>query len=197
MFNSTHLSGRHCELTGKALDWKSGCAKSLPCSWIRNNEQMLLWLPCFPCPPGLKNVAAQNPAFCCRESWVGISSPDNNSKWWVIYSILTAGLTLWKTNIISLSTAWYHKRERRKQDELWKQKRWFYLFYVHSCENPPEKQILSEGKWWSWGVKLMKQCRKHVKSAICKSPCTRMRQETTAETLQSPKDRNGLSTDLT
>lgn len=57
------------------------------------------------------------------------------------------------------------------------------FIYVHSCENPPEKQILSKGKWWNWGVKLVKQCRKYVKSAICKSPFTWMRQETTAEIL--------------
>lgn len=136
-----------------------------------------------------------NPAFCCRESWVGISSTDNNSKRWVIYSILTAGFTPQKTNTISLSTAWHYKRERRKQVELWEQKKLFYLFNVHSCENPLQKRILSKGKRWSWGLKPVKQCRKHRKSAVCKSPFTRMRRESTAETLWTPKARDGLPAD--
>lgn len=32
--------------------------------------------PIFPCPPGLKRVIAENPAFCCTEPGLGIPSPE-------------------------------------------------------------------------------------------------------------------------
>lgn len=175
------LSGRHWDLMGKASGWKWGCAKSF---------QVLGWEPVrngfyeshFPLSTWPEACHSRKSCFLLQRAWGWHSQPRG-----VIYRALTAGLTPWKTNTIYLSTTPHNKRGSKKQDELWKQNWWFYLFYDHSGGNPPEKQTLSKGKRWTCRVK---QCSKHGKS-----PFTWMRQETRAETLQTPKDTNGLSTD--
>lgn len=175
------LSGRHRELTGEASGWKWGCAKSFfVLGWepVRNG----FYEPHFPLSTWPEACHSRKSCFLLHRAWAWHSQPRGE-----IYRALTAGLTPWKTNTIYLSTTLCNKRGSKKQGELRKQNWWFYLFYDHSGENPPEKQTLSKGKWWSCGVK---QSSEHGKS-----PFTWMRQETAAEILQTPKDTNGLSTD--